>query len=52
MSSGRKDRGGIGMLKRIGPEFHCLKGYGLNSNVKKDRAGIPLFERIGLEFQC
>ena len=41
------------MFMKIGPECHCLKGQGWNSNVyKEDGARIIMFEKIGLEFQC
>ena len=40
------------MFIKIGPECHCLKGQGWNSNVYKDGARIIMFEKIGLEFQC
>ena len=55
------------MFQRIGLEFQCYKGWGLNSSVRKDRAEIPMLKRIrpgkdraeipmlkrtGPEFQC
>ena len=34
------------MFQRIGLEFQCYKGWGLNSSVRKDRAEIPMLKRI------
>ena len=35
------------MLKRIGSEFHCLKGKGRNSKVYKNKVGSPMVKKIG-----
>ena len=40
------------MVKKIGQEFHCLKGKGRNSKVCKNKVGSPMVKKIGQEFQC
>ena len=37
-SNVKKDRARNPMLERIGPEFQCYRGWGLNSSVRKHRA--------------
>ena len=44
----------IAMLIKIGPEFQCLEGYGLEFECLqwKDKIRIRVFITIGPGFQC